>query len=797
MAEVETGLGEVPADINTLGAEEIQDVAGQLAESSGQLVSLDAIQKEDVGNVLGQLMTVNMNTEAHIDTGNLQQVLGFLVGAVRTLASGAQDSKAREEELLASQATMAQQLEDAKSAGLSAEEAAAAKAAADAAAQAEADRLAADAAAAIAAAGDDEAAKAAAAAAAEAAAAAAASKAGEAAEGLAGLQQLADTQAAEMSKLAAANDAMAAQNAELQAALEALQAGMTQMADALKSTQQTLQEEVARRALASEIQRVEDELKRVASLQAAMGQESLAPPPAAAAPAPAPTGDAAVDAAAAAAAAAANDAVAAASARSDAQLAQLKAMLDAQMAAMQSTMDQQMASIDTIKDGAGGGGLSEAEKSALTASLDEMKKMLEAKAGHESIERLENLIQTMVAAAADGGGITLPPPPDMSKFQQALDKMNAKLATCPDMAALESLKAELQASIEQTGRDAENALHALEPKSGIANMQMPAGKASEPMGDVDQAKFDALKAELEGMLSAKPEWADVEKALAKKSDVDAVLSKADRSYVEQMLRGLQETIDLEIKRLQQDAAALAESNLNTSEAAALEQAVAFEAAQGEIARLTEMLTKLEAEVPHKVDEDKLEEELRKIQNQLKKGGRGGKRGPRRPREDGDGGGGGEELVDEGPPPPPTAEDLARHQSRLEQRLGALNQLYENRGWGVRDKDVHEFLVSGQAMADAVGPGLGDTMEGSGRMNETSSTVAYTEFVPDLPQQFPPYGNVDHNSLSVDGESMAKAGAGRFSFDLYTWGSHVYKPKDKSNVPPLQVSAAAAVGHPHC
>ena len=238
----------------------IQDVAGQLAKSSGgDMVSLDAIQKEDVGNVLGQLMTVQMSTEAHIDTGNLQQVLGFLVGAVRTLASGAQDAKAREEELIASQKLMAQQLEDANAANADDE---AAKAAAAAAALAAAEQAAADAAALAEAnqgMSEEEKAAAAAAAAAAAEAAAAALAAANASgahaeEGIASLQSLAENQAAALSKLTEAHDALAAQNAELLATLEALRASMDQlqgdaaaMSSELKNTQNTLQEEVARR----------------------------------------------------------------------------------------------------------------------------------------------------------------------------------------------------------------------------------------------------------------------------------------------------------------------------------------------------------------------------------------------------------------------------------------------------------------------------------------------------------------------------------------------------------------------
>ena len=59
----------------------------------------------------------------------------------------------------------------------------------------------------------------------------------------------------------------------------------------------------------------------------------------------------------------------------------------------------------------------------------------------------------------------------------------------------------------------------------------------------------------------------------------------------------------------------------------------------------------------------------------------------------------------------------------------------------------------------------------------------TDFIPDLPNQYPQFSAIeDPAKLSLAGESMAKVaasqGAGRFSFDVYTWGSHKYVPKHK-------------------
>jgi hypothetical protein len=90
------------------------DVAGQLSEQTDQysMLDLDTIQKENVGDVLGQLMTVNMSTQAHIDTGNLQQVLGFLVSSVRTLATESQHARTVEQQLRDANVALAQQIAD-------------------------------------------------------------------------------------------------------------------------------------------------------------------------------------------------------------------------------------------------------------------------------------------------------------------------------------------------------------------------------------------------------------------------------------------------------------------------------------------------------------------------------------------------------------------------------------------------------------------------------------------------------------------------------------------------------------
>ena len=92
-------------------------------------------------------------------------------------------------------------------------------------------------------------------------------------------------------------------------------------------------------------------------------------------------------------------------------------------------------------------------------------------------------------------------------------------------------------------------------------------------------------------------------------------------------------------------------------------------------------------------------------------------GPRKPRrvlDEGEGLGD-EEYEGEG-----EEEDLEAHQSRLEQRLGALNQLCENRGWGVRDKDVHKFLVSEQPERAEM---MADTTSGfSVGMNSTVASL---------------------------------------------------------------------------
>jgi hypothetical protein len=223
-----------------MGPTEIMDVAGQLSEQTDQssMLDLDTIQKENVGDVLGQLMTVNMSTQAHIDTGNLQQVLGFLVSSVRTLATESQHARTVEQQLRDANDALAQQIADSAAAvpappppppppesppGESEEEAAGRLAA-----EAEAARLAAEA---------DALAKA------GAAAAAASGTLNE--HNIATLQETAAAQAAELKAAKAAQTALLEDFAKMQAALRAAQDGMGNleteaklMATALTDTQQ-------------------------------------------------------------------------------------------------------------------------------------------------------------------------------------------------------------------------------------------------------------------------------------------------------------------------------------------------------------------------------------------------------------------------------------------------------------------------------------------------------------------------------------------------------------------------------
>ena len=54
---------------------------------------LSSIPAEDLGAALSKLMSVDMATQAEVDSGKLQQMMKFVLGAVQTLATEQQESK--------------------------------------------------------------------------------------------------------------------------------------------------------------------------------------------------------------------------------------------------------------------------------------------------------------------------------------------------------------------------------------------------------------------------------------------------------------------------------------------------------------------------------------------------------------------------------------------------------------------------------------------------------------------------------------------------------------------------------
>jgi hypothetical protein len=418
------------------------------------------------------------------------------------------------------------------------------------------------------------------------------------------------------------------------------------------------------RALASEIKRVEDELKRVMELQEA---QNKIPPPAAPPPPPPPpepTGDPVADALAQAAAAAqaeAARAAAEAAASIDAQLLVLRRQMEEDMVALRAEVAEQLEGVtmkaaqvealaiasrpSTAQDGkslqyAEVEGVEEVAEAATAHALEELRAELAGKVGQEQLDRLENLIQTMVAAAAVGGSIELPPPPDMGKFQRQLDELAAQVGSSAGLdVALEALRAELERSMAKDLKDVYNELEVLklEPKKGIGGMQAPV--ESKPAIDAAAKEdLDKLSEELKGLLGAKAEWAAVEAALAKKGDKDDILGKADRAYVQQMLAGLKESHDAELKKLRAEQSAANELMGNSTLGGQEQAALAAERAQEDINRLTENWERIQAELVQKVDKSSLEEQLKAIDERLKKEGRrlGGPRKPRRVLDEGEG-----------------------------------------------------------------------------------------------------------------------------------------------------------------
>ena len=74
-------------------------------------------------------------------------------------------------------------------------------------------------------------------------------------------------------------------------------------------------------------------------------------------------------------------------------------------------------------------------------------------------------------------------------------------------------------------------------------------------GDVSPEAMQQMQNELAALMGSKPDWAEIEAALAKKSDLDAVLKKADASYVDELFKSLRSSMENQLYDLQKDAEA--------------------------------------------------------------------------------------------------------------------------------------------------------------------------------------------------------------------------------------------------
>eukprot|EP01047_Picozoa_sp_COSAG01_P079096 COSAG01_NODE_14864_length_1401_cov_2.333333_1_plen_342_part_01 len=243
-----------PSTAETVG--QVRDLAGQILDQGvgtslgTQNLEMGTIQQQDLGEALQQLMTVDMTTEAELNSTNMQEAMSFLLGAVRTIATEQQEAKSAAEAM--------QQQVDAAQADLAAAVASAAGGAAvsDEALAAMREQM-------------------------EAAKSQQVGVAGQAVEVLQGqvreLQEIGRTQAGDLR-------ALQDEVAQLRGLLSAAAAGEggaavaeamaeAERASAAAAKQAREADEAERRALKDEMARVESELARLAAMQQAI-QES-------------------------------------------------------------------------------------------------------------------------------------------------------------------------------------------------------------------------------------------------------------------------------------------------------------------------------------------------------------------------------------------------------------------------------------------------------------------------------------------------------------------------------------------
>lgn len=454
-----------------------------------------------------------------------------------------------------------------------------------------------------------------------------------------------------------------------------------------------------------------------------------------------------------------------------------------------------------------------AENAAALAAVQEQAKKDAADLAQlrEKMASLEKLVQAMAAAGGgsggdgDGGAAAAAM---MSQYTDALDELRRAL---DGKAGLDAVK-QLQEDLSDEMRVAINKVEALSAADAEAaekqrKLALAAMEGAGSGGDVPAEALQQMQAELAALMGSKPDWTEIEAALEKKSDLDTVLKKADASYVDELFKSLNSSMENQLYELQKDAKA--------GKAGAAE----------ELEKLEDGWRELQERLLEKADRDdlkELEERLMAGQNQHgDASGDGGKRGKSRRKAGGtksgmrrsgglggrSGAGGVLEGADEEEPPQEMtpeerAAELARLQSLLEQRLANLQSINEHRGWGVRDQHVREFVQTplpdgvGDA-AEWVNASAGNITTGGDAADQTVDSSAHP-FV-GMPSSQPSRENhhampgpLNNKTLTqVDPVGALRVDAGfdvrgeqlssnrRFTFDVYTWGEkRTYKSKPK-------------------
>ena len=450
-----------------------------------------------------------------------------------------------------------------------------------------------------------------------------------------------------------------------------------------------------------------------------------------------------------------------------------------------------------------------AENTAAIAAMREQAEKDTARFAQlaEKIASLEKLLHAMAAGGGGDGDGGAAASAMMSQFTDALDELRKALEGKAGLEAMQQLQEELndemRAAINKVEALSAADAEAAEKQRKLAMAAME-GAGAGAGGDVSPEAMQQMQNELAALMGSKPDWAEIEAALAKKSDLDAVLKKADASYVDELFKSLRSSMENQLYDLQKDA--------KEGKAGAAE----------ELEKLEDGWRELQERLLEKADRDDLEELEKRLmagQNQKRGagghggkqgmgGGKGAKSGARRSGtgsfggRSGTGGALNAESEEERPKeltPEERAAELARLQSLLEQRLANLQSINEHRGWGVRDEHVREFVQT------PLPDGLGDAAEwvnasaGTVGIDASADQTVDSSAHPFMMSSEPsdangsamlvPPNNKTLTQLDAVGALRVDAGFDlkgerlssnrRFTFDVYTWGDkRTYKPKPK-------------------